>query len=77
MNNNMKTNNQAGFIKGIILIIIAIALLSYFGINLKEIWEFILKVWHKLLETPFKMVWDFIIIKIWTPFLESINSLNS
>ena len=72
----MKTNNQAGFIKAIILIIIAIAVLSYFGINMKDIWDFIQGVWHRLLETPFKYAWDFVLIKIWTPFIESVKSLN-
>lgn len=73
----MKINRQAGFIKAIIIIIIAIAVLSYFGINMKEIWEFILKIWYRLLETPFKIVWDFMINKIWEPFLQSVNSLSS
>lgn len=73
----MKTNKQAGLIKNIILIIIAIAILSYLGINLKDIWEFLVKVWDNLLETPFKILWDLWIDHIWTPFMNSINSLNS
>ena len=73
----MKTNKQAGLIKNIILIIIAIAILSYLGINLKDIWEFLVKVWDNLLETPFKVLWDLWIDHIWTPFMNSINSLNS
>ncbi len=71
-----KYNQKSGFIKAIILIIIAIAILSYFGINMKAIWDFILDIWHKLLETPFKIVWDFWVGNIWTPFIESIKSLN-
>lgn len=73
----MKTNNQAGLIKNIILIIIAIAILSYLGINLKDVWDFLVGVWENLLETPFKILWDLWIEHIWTPFLNSINSLNS
>jgi hypothetical protein len=73
----MKTNNQAGLIKNIILIIIAIAILSYLGINLKDVWQFLVGVWENLLETPFKILWDLWIEHIWTPFLNSINSLNS
>ncbi len=72
----MKTNHQSGFIKAIIVIIIAIAILSYFGINMKAIWEFILKIWHNLLETPFKYLWDFWVQNIWTPFISSVNSLK-
>lgn len=73
----MKINKQAGLIKNIILIIIAIAILSYLGINLKDIWNFLVNIWNDLLETPFKILWDMWIEHIWTPFMNSINSLNS
>lgn len=73
----MKTNKQAGLIKNIILIIIAIAILSFLGINLKDILEFLVRVWNNLLETPFKALWDLWIEYIWTPFMNSVQSVNS
>jgi len=63
--------NQTGFIKLIILIIIVIFILSYFGINLRSIvdsetfqnnlnyaWESVKYVWHTYLADPARYLWD-------------------
>ncbi len=74
----MKTHTKSGgFIKAIILIIIAIAILSYYEINLKDIWLFIVKIWDLLLATPVKFVWHLWVDYIWQPFLNSVDSLNN
>ncbi len=73
----MNHKYQSGFIKTIILIIIAIAILNLvFGIDLKSIWDFIVKIWHNILETPFNYLWDLWIQYIWTPFINSVKSIN-
>jgi hypothetical protein len=70
----MKTNK--GFIKMIIVIIIAIAILAYYGINLKDIWNFILSIWNNFLLGPAEYLWNLWVQYIWTPFLGSLQSVQ-
>jgi len=57
----MKNNSQAGIVKLIILIVVTVIILSYFGINLQRIaesdtgranfgylWQIVLKIWDWL-----------------------------
>jgi hypothetical protein len=73
----INSNQNRGFIKLIIIIIIAIAVLAYFGINLNNIWNFIVHVWNNYLAVPFIYVWNLWVTYVWTPFMNSINSLNN
>lgn len=70
----MKINTNRGFVKMVIIIILAIVILSYFGFNLRDIftselvqdnlsyvWGFVVKVW------------DLFIQYIWTPLLSFFN----
>ncbi|MEK7644832.1 MAG: hypothetical protein AAB391_00710 [Patescibacteria group bacterium] len=72
----MKGSNR-GFLKMIILVIIAILILSYFGFNLKDIaesdtsksnfsyiWNFLSYVWNTFLVTPASFVWNVIVVGI-------------
>ena len=67
-------NKQSGLIKMIIVIIIAIAVLSYYGFDIKNfftspqaqknfgyIWNFIKDVWFHYLAGPAHRLWDFIL----------------
>ena len=60
-----------GFIKMILLIVIALVVLGYFGYNLKDIvnsptvhdnlvyvWDLIVKLWNTLLAEPATWIWD-------------------
>jgi len=69
-------NKTSGFIKMIIVIIIAIAILSYYGINLKQIWDFILYIWNTFLAQPAMFLWAQWVEHIWIPFINSANSLK-
>lgn len=74
---------SSGFIKWIILIIIAILVLSYFGFDLKGLLEdeqtqgntkavfvFLGKIWTNYLKAPVVYVWDEIIIGfVWEDIL--------
>ncbi|PIQ68157.1 MAG: hypothetical protein COV91_05525 [Candidatus Taylorbacteria bacterium CG11_big_fil_rev_8_21_14_0_20_46_11] len=65
----MKGNR--GFIKTILVIVIGLIMLGYFGYNLKDIvssptvhenlvyvWDLIVKLWNTFLATPILWVWD-------------------
>jgi|GEM_PF-1134256 len=62
---------QAGFIKVVLLIVIALIVLGYFGYNLKDIinsptvhdnlvyvWNLIVKLWNNILAEPAAWIWD-------------------
>lgn len=77
---------SAGFIKAIIVIVVALVALGFFGYNLKDIvnspdvkgnfayvWELLLKLWNLLL-TPLSWVWDNIVLKlIWNNLQPLLN----
>ena len=67
---NIQNNKQQGLIKMIILIIIAIAVLSWYGVDIKQfftsemaqnnfsyVWNFIKEVWSNYLVEPVSKVW--------------------
>ncbi len=64
-------NRQTGFIKAILIIVIALIVLGFFGYNLREImdsptvrdnlvfmWELVVKIWHNFILVPILWVWD-------------------
>lgn len=70
----------------IIIIIIAVAILSYFGVDLKEffaseqfrknwgyITNFISEVWVKYLADPASYLWGIWVTYIWTPFINFLK----
>ena len=76
---------QRGFILNLVLIIIGILILNYFGFSIREflnspevhdrfiqIWTILKMVWHDYLVTPFWYVWNKIVIGI---FWETIKNL--
>ncbi|OHA46529.1 MAG: hypothetical protein A2541_00290 [Candidatus Taylorbacteria bacterium RIFOXYD2_FULL_36_9] len=65
----MKTykNKQGGLIKMIIIIIIAIAILSYYGVDIKDF------VTSPQVQKNFSFVWNLWLQYIWDPFLVVIK----
>lgn len=72
-----KYQTNRGFIKSIIIIIIAIAILSYYGIDLSDIWGFIVSVWNNILVGPATYLWNLWVQYVWTPFMNSVNSVQN
>jgi hypothetical protein len=82
-------NKEQGLIKAIILIIIAIAILSWYGVDIKEfftseqaqknfgyIWSFIQDIWSDYLSGPFNKLWDIWLQYVWGPFMEMLKRGN-
>jgi hypothetical protein len=76
MTNNLQ-NKQAGLIKMIIVIVIAIAILSWFGFDIKEfimsepvqknfgyVWGFVKDVWSDYLAGPAHKLWGILREKV-------------
>jgi len=73
---------KQGIIKTIILIIIAIAILSWYGVDIKNfftselaqknfgyVWNLISGVWTDYLQAPAVKLWNIWVEYIWSPFL--------
>jgi hypothetical protein len=82
----MLKNKQGGLIKLIILIVIAIAVLSYFGIDIKNfftseqaqknfgyIWNFLKDIWSTYLTVPAHKLWGIWLAYAWEPLLRVIS----
>ena len=67
----MKIGNRGGFIKLILLIVIVLVVLGFFGYNLRDIinsptvhdnlvyvWDLVVRFWNTFLATPFHWIWD-------------------
>ncbi len=86
---NKYKNKQGGLIKMIIIIIIVIAILSWYGLDIKEfftspqaqknfgyIWNFIKDTWNDYLSTPAHKAWGIWVQYAWQPFIEMIKTKN-
>ena len=83
-------NSQSGFAKLIILIIIAILVLSFFGFNLKSIvesptskenfsyaWGWVTFVWDHYLSRPLTYLWNDVFIDLfWKTFVNSFERMR-
>lgn len=81
------TPTNKGLIKMIVVIVIALLILSYFGFNLRTLVDspttqenfnyaisFIVDIWNNYLKTPVMYVWNDVFIKlIWGPALEALK----
>ena len=86
----MRINRQNGFVRTILIIIIAILVLSYLGIDLKAIvdapgtqnnlnyvWGGVSYVWTNYLARPFNYLWyDIFVDKIWSEFLKTLDTIK-
>ncbi len=80
-------NNQQGFIRLVILLIIIIAVLSYFNFDVKKffesdmvknnfgfVWNWTSYIWETYLAGPARYLWNDIFIDlIWNSFLENLH----
>ncbi|MDD4803938.1 MAG: hypothetical protein PHN69_02080 [Candidatus Pacebacteria bacterium] len=78
---------KKGFIKTIIIIVIALIVLGYFGFdveniiksdkvqkNLGYVWNIVSKIWNSYLAAPVLFVWDkFFIGVIWNTIVSVLN----
>src|SRR6185369_1737449 len=77
-----------GLIRNVILVLIALLILSYFGFNLRSIvnsptfqdnWHFVtdlaIKVWNDYLKAPATLVWDLFIRLVWTPAMAVLQHI--
>lgn len=84
--------SQKGFLKIILLVVVAILILSYFGFSIKDIaesetsksnfsyvWGFLSYVWNTFLVAPISFVWNVIVVGIfWNKlFLPTITLLET
>lgn len=86
----MKINPQSGLVRTVIIVIVAILILSYFGINLRSIVESpvakenfsyvmtgITFVWQNYLSKPLTYFWNNIFIDlIWKAFVSTFERLR-
>lgn len=86
----MKNNQSKGFIKMIIIIVIALIILGALGFNIKDImnsekvqtnlhyaWNLVIMVWNNFLATPAMWVWDNIFIELIWNNISKIMTLGS
>lgn len=78
---------KKGFIKTVIIIVIALIILGYFGFdveniiksekvqkNLNYVWDMVSKVWNLYLAAPFMFVWDkFFVGVIWKTIVSVLS----
>lgn len=85
----VRTTRQ-GFVRLIILIVIALILLGYFGVNLKDVlaspvvkenlsyaWELAKDLWTNWLRGPVVWVWDHVLRFLWELFLNGIEGIRN
>jgi hypothetical protein len=83
------TAGQGGFIKWIIIIVVALLALSYFGINLRQlvnqpttqdnvsyVASTTVTVWDKYLKIPATYAWGIFVNLIWTPALHNLENMK-
>lgn len=82
-----RIGQSSGFVKTIIIIIIALIILGYFGYNVQDIvnsptvqknlnyaWDIVQYVWQNYLKVPVMFVWDKIIIGLgWDNLIKLIG----
>lgn len=89
LHNMAKGTKSRGFIKLILLIIIGLVILGYFGLNIKDIlaspvveenlayaWELATTVWTNWLQAPAQWVFEHIIKLFWQFFLDGLEGLR-
>lgn len=83
-------NRQSGLIKLVLIIVVALIVLSYFGISVRSIIEspagqdnfgyvgvWISSVWNTYLARPFSYLWNDIFIKLlWSSFTDNLEKIK-
>lgn len=82
--------NESGLIKTIILIVIALAFLSYLGFNLRNFiesdivqenfsyaWNWVKHVWNTYLVRPASYLWNDVWVDLfWEPFIDAMQKIK-
>lgn len=82
--------NHKGFIQIILIVVIALIILGYFGLNLQDIlasptvhdnllyaWNLVKDLWSTYLSGPAQWVWDKIGSVLWGFVLDGLNNLHT
>ncbi|MCR4274800.1 MAG: hypothetical protein NUW02_01995 [Candidatus Campbellbacteria bacterium] len=82
--------NYQGFIKIILIIVIALIVLGYFGLNITDIlaspvvkenlawfWNFLTHIWSTYLSGPATWLWNHLIKLLWDMFVQGIGNLKA
>ena len=85
-----RTSQNQGFIRTIIIIIVALLVLSYFGLNIRTIvnspagkdnfsftQELMISTWNNYLKTPTLYVWHLFADLIWNPSIDHLNKAKN
>ena len=85
---NYPTNG--GLIKTIVIIIVALLILSYFGFNLRNlanspttqdnfsyVWNAVSGVWNNYLKAPAIYVYNIFIVYIWDPAINNLQNMKN
>ena len=88
MKNISKLSQNRGLIRTIVLIVIALLILSYFGLNLRDIvnspagkdnfsftQEVMIKIWSYI-KGPVTYLWHIFIDLIWNPAIEALTKIR-
>jgi len=83
-------HTQRGFVKWVIIVVIAIIVLSYLGFDLRSIveadqtqgnlhyvWELVKTAWDRYLEGPALWTWENIVKPVWELFTQNLNRLKN
>lgn len=81
----MYPNRQGGLIKAIVIVVIILLILAYFGLNLRNIvgsstfqdnwnflWNGILTLWNMYLKSPAMYLWNIFVMYIWDPAIQNL-----
>ena len=89
---NMKTTHgaQRGIVRTIIIIVIALLALSYYGFNLRStveapltqsnfsyVWSGVTYTWNTYLKNPATYLFNFFVTNIWNPSIGDIQRINN
>lgn len=85
----MKKQTNRGFLQLILIIVIALIILGYFGLNIREIlekpvvqnnlawfWDFLQTVWSYL-KGPALWVWEHVLKFLWELFRDGLGNVGS
>ena len=85
-----RMSGQRGIVKIIIIVVIALLVLSYYGFNLRSTvespttqsnfsyaWNGVVYTWDTYLKAPATYLWNIFINDIWNPSLADIHKINN
>ena len=90
INGSSQSAGTRGIVSTIVIIVIALLVLSYYGFNLRSTvespatqsnfsyaWSGVVHVWDTYLKNPATYFYNFFVTNIWNPSLEDIKRINN